>query len=562
MLLQIKDLHKSIGNKTLYSNLDLILNESEKTALIGRNGTGKTTLLNIIASNDTDFEGSVEKSSGLSIVLTQQEHFLGEDLQPDTTPLDYILDSVPQYSLLQRVIRKHENSKNYDQEYLEAIDTYTELGYYTVEDEILSTLASFQIDEDKALSSILSLSGGEKRFVELTRVMFSNAQLALIDEPTNHMDTVGKQKFLEWMNQFNKTLLIITHDRDVLHHVNKIYELKDQNISTYRGNYEHYLRQNAIETITLVHSYETDSKRIDKIKKQMNDAKEKKLSAKSDKGRDRAKQLEERFKREYQKLKETLKKPSFWIDAETEKNLPDQLKDLYKEYKSQNIQLKQDSSTKQVQRLLLQINKVTLGYDCPLFSPIDFDVFEGDRINLQGRNGIGKTTFLKYLIKKIEAEDLNGNIKNYSGSIEVKRSIKLGVYKQEVDTTDLDLSLWDGIEKILKENEMPVNDQKVIQLLRMYLFNVELHSKTNIRELSGGEKARFQLMKMLMKKPDILILDEPTNHLDLPSIEELENFLDDFAGAIIYVSHDSYFAKNMGGNVVSLSPHKSERICL
>lgn len=579
MIIHLQDLKKTIGRKTLYQNLDLILNEGEKAALIGRNGTGKTTLLRIINNEDSDYEGDYESAKGLVTVITRQEHLIGTHLEKETTALDYVMESAPNYLKLNKIIRRCEKDNDFGEIYLDALDKFTELGYYNLEDNILRTLNSFQISEEKSLAPLISLSGGEKRFVELTRVMYSNSDLALIDEPTNHMDSVGKQRFFDWFRRFDKSILTVTHDRDVLHCVDKIFELKDQKISTYRGNYEHYLQQNAIETITMINSFETDTRRIEKIKKQMNDAKEKKLSAKSDKGRGQAKRLEERFKREYKKLKETLKKPSFWIDAETEKTLPDKLKDLYQKYKAQNIRLQEQNSRKQIQRLLIKINRLVLGYKYPLFKTLNFDIFEGDRINLQGRNGVGKTTFLNFLISTVENQTKTATcnpkllpevrfssreaiqeIKKYAGEIEIKRDVKLGIYKQEVDSYYLHLTLWDAIEKVLGNNDLAINDRQVIQIMKTYLFNIELHSDTKIRDLSGGEKARFQLLKMLMRKPDVLILDEPTNHLDLPSIEEIENFIDDFQGAVIYVSHDSYFAKNLSGKIVNLSASENRNL--
>jgi ATPase subunit of ABC transporter with duplicated ATPase domains len=214
MLLRVSNLSKSIGIKDLFHDLSFMFNEGEKVALIGRNGCGKTTLFHILNGDDSEYSGKVEFKKGASIILTRQEHFLDAPI----TALDYILDSVPQYRELRSNIASYERGEDTVslEQYLEDLHEFGSKGYFEVEAKILQSLQGFQIGEERALDNLKDLSGGEKRFVELVRVMYSEATLALIDEPTNHMDYVGKEKFIKWLTTTKQNVFLISHDRDVL----------------------------------------------------------------------------------------------------------------------------------------------------------------------------------------------------------------------------------------------------------------------------------------------------------------------------------------------------------
>lgn len=566
MLLKVENLEKSIGLKELFHELSFRIEEGEKVAIIGRNGLGKTTLFRILNGEDNEYYGTIEMQKGLKLVVTRQEHFLSEEV----TPLEYILDDVPKYRQLQQIIKKYEKSPTHEweviQEYSDAINDFSQLEYYQIEDKILESLKDFQIDEEMALESMSRLSGGEKRFVELVRVMYSGADIALIDEPTNHMDYVGKAKFIEWLDAIDKTMLIITHDRDVLKHVTRILELKDKKFFSFNGNYDAYTKQNSLGTVTGIEAYELGLKNLDKAKKQMLDARTAKLSAKSNKGRIQAKVREERFQKEMEKLKSELEKPSFWIDKESLEQISDTVVDKYEKYKEKNITIRHKVQSEHKKELML-VKNLSVGYSEPLFSNIFVQLYHGDRLFIKGRNGAGKTTLVRTLINLIieENSELNqayikshhndraSNAKIYYGTYKFSQKLKLGIYEQEIDKKYLNLTLSDAVGEVYKELDLPVNQQAINNVLGSYLFNPETDANLTFDKLSGGQKARFQLIKMLASNPNLLILDEPTNHLDLPSIEELENTLLDFPGAIIYISHDNYFINKMGGEVIELS---------
>jgi ATP-binding cassette subfamily F protein 3 len=221
------------------------------------------------------------------------------------------------------------------------------------------------------------------------------------------------------------------------------------------------------------------------------------------------------------------------------------MSDAYEEHKARNIKIRTRTAESKTSNVLVDVSKLSLGYDSPLFEGISFQLREGEKLRLHGRNGAGKTTLVKAIISTADGKKPAATI--YGGVIDTARELKIGVYEQEISSQYLDMKLGEAIEKSFRAKDALINDQKIKQLLGDYLFNPMTDVDVPISRLSGGQKARFQLMNMLANDPALLILDEPTNHLDLPSIEELEDALQQYHGAIIYVSHDSYFVKNIGG---------------
>jgi ATPase subunit of ABC transporter with duplicated ATPase domains len=200
---------------------------------------------------------------------------------------------------------------------------------------------------------------------------------------------------------------------------------------------------------------------------------------------------------------------------------------------------------------LLQVDKLSLGYDgVPLFNDVSFSLHEGERIRLHGRNGAGKTTIVSAVMAKIHDQPLSSE--RFAGHIISENKVRLGHYEQEIDAKYLPLTLAQAIEQVFMDKDVPVGEQVVKQMLGNYLFDPVSDGAKLVKRLSGGQKARFQMIRMLANTPEILILDEPTNHLDLPSIEELENALVDYHGAILYISHDSYFADKLDGKTVNI----------
>jgi ATPase subunit of ABC transporter with duplicated ATPase domains len=545
MILSATITEKYMGAKLLLKDASFMLQENQKVALIGRNGAGKSTLFHLLTGDDTDFIGEIETAKKLRIVATAQEH---HDVDT-TTPVHYILDNVPEFFSLQHIIDTYPDTMGEDlhliHTFTEAVQTFTERGYYTIEEDIVEMLATLGIDIDAAYRPMETLSGGQKRFVELVKISFARADIVLLDEPTNHLDYHGKAQFLAWLKALNTAALVISHDRDVLREVDSVIELRDNRLHSYKGNYDAYITQNGTSTVTEIGQYETALKRLKVLKGQMNTAKARMAGA----GDNRPKILYERLKREHDELKESLSKPSFWIDKDTVENLSDTVTESYDKYKARGITIRVAKPDTHVFQLL-ELEKVAVGYTHPLVERISFAIKHGDRIQFRGRNGAGKSTLITTIRAIAAGNEAPPTL--LQGHVRCAPKLRIGFYEQEISGEHLDMKLGEAVTACYYEAGIAIPIEEVRSVLATYLFNPMQDIDLPVRSLSGGQKARLQLIKMLANNPNLLILDEPSNHLDLPSIEELETALQQFTGAIIFVTHDSYFAESIGGRTIQI----------
>ncbi len=550
MIANVNIEEKTFGSKVLYKNLSLQLQAKEKVGIIGRNGTGKTTLFNLMTGVDQDYSGNIDFKKNLIIISSRQEHQDHEN----TPVLEYILDDLPQYADLKHIMDTFpatmgDNNKKISQ-YSDALEHFSALGYFRVEEEIIQTLQKYGLDKAEEEGNIGNLSGGQKRFVELAKVQHAKADIALIDEPTNHMDYIAKQRFLDWFGSTPEAVVVITHDRDVLSQVDRIVEIRDGRSISFTGNYDAYLRTNTSKITSEVNEYEVTQRRIVNQKDNLVRFRRLKEKARDPGTIHRFKSLEERTKKELAQLQKA-DKPSFWIDQESVQGLNTKMSAAYDEHKTRNIKIRTHTAVSKSNRILIETTKLSLGYGTKsLFENVNFQLREGDRIRLHGRNGAGKTTLVKAILAR--SNNVKGASRILFGDITCEPEIKIGNYEQEIDSKLLSTSLEKAIERVYLDKDVKINDQKIKQLLSDYLFNPATDGAMPLKLLSGGQKARFQLISMLANDPMILILDEPTNHLDLPSIEEMENALQQYHGAILYISHDSYFVKNLGGTQVKI----------
>lgn len=374
--------------------------------------------------------------------------------------------------------------------------------------------------------------------------------MALIDEPTNHMDYVAKQQFTDWMNsQPHQAMLIITHDRDVLGQVDRIVEIKDGQAVSYRGNYDAYLKQNAQATTAGMNNFEQIEKRIVNLKQKVLDYQRLKEKSRNPGTIQKFKRLENEARSELAELSE-MEKPTFWIDKESASQLDYKSAERYGKFKSRNIRLSMKDASSRSQHVLVRAENVAVGIsERILFEDVNIDLREGEAIEIRGRNGAGKTTLIRMILTSDKSFD-DGPVL-YSGDIFLDPQVRIGVYEQEIDEKYLADPLEKAIEKLYMSRDLSISDTKIRQLLADYLFT-DADRMTPLARLSGGQKARFQIISMLANDPQLLVLDEPTNHLDLPSIEELETALAKYSGAILYVSHDNYFREKLGGKVVQI----------
>lgn len=554
MIAKVEISDKSFGNKQLYSDLALTIQAGERLGIIGRNGTGKTTLFNIIIGLDTDYAGEVTIRKGSVVIASRQEHH-GFD---DVAVLEYVLADLPEYAHLKHIMTTYplsmHESKRKMQLYSDALERFGVLGYYNVEDEIQQMLAAYQLSDKEIDGTLGELSGGQKRLVELVKIQRSKADISLIDEPTNHMDYIAKAAFLDWFKQARGSVVVITHDRDVLGAVDRIVELKDGHAESFAGGYDDYLRTNATRITGQVNEYAVQQRRMANLREDIVRFRRLKEKARDPGTISRFKSLEQRAVKELTVLADK-DKPSFWIDRESVGSLKPKVTAAYTEHKARNIRVRTRQGGNSVGRLLVDVKDLALGYgDRLLFENVNFRLHEGDRVRLHGRNGAGKSTLVRALLAAADAGESNST--RYDGHITVQPEIRIGVYEQEIAASLLDKKLDEAVESIYDAKNLPITDQKIKQLLSDYLFDPATDGSIVVSQLSGGQKARLQLISMLAGDPQVLVLDEPTNHLDLPSIEELENALAHYHGAILYISHDSYFARHLDGTEVHIGDNK------
>lgn len=542
MIADITITEKSFGPKSLMNAVKFSVQDGEKVGVIGRNGAGKSTLFGILAGTDKDFTGDVIYRRGTVVVATQQEHHgVG-----NVTVLQYVLAGLPEYAELSHIIETYPLTMGDDMRkidaYSDALQRFDDKGFYQIEEQIERELDNFQLS-GIAHQEFSTLSGGQKRLVEVVKIMHSQAQLALIDEPTNHMDYVAKAQFVDWLESAREAVLVITHDRDVLRQVDRIVELKDGATISFKGNYDAYLKQNSVMTGTQMNDFEMIEKRIANLKVKVLDYQRLKEKSRNPSTIQKFKRLEETSRKELAEL-EQKEKPTFWIDKESVANLNYKTASQYDKFKARNVRIDLKSEESRSKHLLVKIRDLSLGYTTPLFNKVSVDLREGEALEIRGRNGAGKTTLIKALLGDTTAT-------RFDGEIDLDSHVRVGIYEQEVSPTYFALPLEEAIERLYLDRGLPISTTKIRSLMHSYLFT-EGDGKVPIERLSGGQKARFQLIAMLANDPQLLILDEPTNHLDLPSIEEMESALKKYAGAVIYVSHDGYFREAMGGEVLKI----------
>lgn len=549
MILSVEITEKSFGNKQLLQNIKFSIDEGEKVGLIGRNGIGKSTLFGILLGRDQDFSGEVIFRKGSVIASTQQEYSdIGEQ-----TVLDFILNDLPEYAHLSNLLRELPEKMGENMEliekYTDALNRFQEKNFHFIEDKIKAELRDFSLGgfENRQMKT---LSGGQKRLVDTIKIIHSKADLALVDEPTNFMDSHAKNRFLNWMKNSNEAVLVITHDRDVLSKVDRIIEIRDGKTYIFKGNYDDYLRTNMFSTTNQIQDFESIQRRIANLKDKVREYQRMKEKARDPSTIQRFKRLENKSREELANLEE-IEKPSFWIDQSNVENLGFKAAKSYQKFKAKNVQIGIKNEETRSVRSLVRAENLALGYGSLedalenkngakiLFENVNFNLKVGGIVEIFGRNGVGKTSLIKTIFG---AENEKAEI--YDGKTFLDETARVGIYSQEISSDFFEMNLKDAIEKIYLDQNISITEEKIYRILHQYLFSTE-DFETPIRELSGGQKARFQLIKMLSNEPQILILDEPTSHLDLPSIEELERALKNYSGAIIFVSHDDYFRKVM-----------------
>lgn len=512
MIVQISNGTVFFGANDVFENIDFTVNENERIALVGRNGSGKTTLLKVLT-------GEVELSSGQfikankTVVSYLEQNALINAKETIREFFDSVFKNIKDIERqMEEVSRQLEtdHDEKLIEKYSSLEEEYKYMGGYTYHGEMLSVLNGFGFREEDLDRPIASFSGGEKTKIAFAGLLLSKPDLLLLDEPTNHLDLSTIEWLENYLAKYKKAMVIVSHDRTFLDRtVNVVYELEYGGIKRYAGNYSSFVEQKKNDLIRQEAAYKRQQKDIKRLE-----------------------ELIEKFR--YKKNKAAFAQSKIKYLERMEK-IEDPKKADTKAFKAKFVCGVRGGKN------VLSLDHFKVGYDKPL-AEVTLEIHKGDRICVMGDNGTGKSTLLKSVI---------GEIKPLDGYMMFGHQIEVGYFDQN-------LANFHSGNTVLEElwNEYPDLDMyKIRSVLGAFLFSADEVFK-EVSVLSGGEKVRLSLAKLMMKKANFLILDEPTNHLDIISKEALENALSEYDGTILFVSHDRYFIKKIATSCLVINKDK------
>lgn len=492
----VEGLTKSYGVQPLFSGISFHIEEGDKIALVARNGYGKSTLLRILSGKEIADEGKIWIHKDVTVALFEQEPVFDEK----TSILDNIFHHNNPFI---NAIREYEEAcdDNNNEAIQQAIIKMDELGAWDFDAKVKQILGKLNIHH--LHQQVGTLSGGQRKRVALARILidigFEHKHVLLImDEPTNHLDISMVEWLEHYLNHERITLLLVTHDRYFLETVcNEIWELDRSSLFVYKGDYENYLEKKAARA-------ESEAASIDKARNTYR--KELEWMRKQPKARTtKSKSRQDNFYEIEKKAKQQLEEQSLQLQMKMNR-LGGKIIELKKVYKSYN--------------------------DTPILKGFDYTFKKGERVGIVGKNGVGKSTFIK-ILQQLEDAD--------SGKINIGETVVFGNYSQEGLQWKDDMRVIEFVKNIAESFPLATGGSlSAAQFLQLFLFEPD-KQYTYISKLSGGEKRRLHLLSILFRNPNFLVLDEPTNDLDLPTLGVLENFLSEYPGCLLIVSHDRYF---------------------
>ena len=502
----VEKLTKSVGDKTVFKEISFIIHDLDRIGIIGVNGTGKTTLLDVV-SERIGFDGDVSpftKANGYKIAyLTQEPEF-----DDSKTVLDTVLSSdLREMALIREYETLMADYSEENQARLEKVMAEMDsLDAWFIESEVKTVLSKLGLSD--LSQKVGDLSGGLRRRVQLAQVLLNDADLLLLDEPTNHLDIDTIAWLTNFLKSSKKTVLFITHDRYFLDNVaTRIFELDQANLIEYQGNYQDYVR----------------------------------LKAEQD----------ERDAAALHKKKQLYKQELAWMRTQPQARATKQqarinrFKDLKGEVHQtvNNEDLEINFETSRIGKKVVNFEHVDFAYEDGKQILSDFNLImqNRDRIGIVGDNGVGKSTLLNLI---------NGDLVPTAGVLDIGETVRIGYFSQQIKDMDESKRVINYLQEVADEVKTTVGTTSITELLEQFLFPRSTHG-TQIAKLSGGEKKRLYLLKILIEKPNVLLLDEPTNDLDIATLTVLENFLNGFGGPVVTVSHDRYFLDKVANKILA-----------
>ena len=509
IIAQAQDLEQRFGGNTIFSNISFSVPDNARIGLVGPNGAGKTTLLKIMTGQQEPTSGQFTINKGLKVGYIAQENALDENKtiwDEMLTVFDNLIEKNKRITKMQEQIAEHPEDEDLLKRYDQLAYDFEQEGGFTYQAEIKSILNGFNFKENTWQKVIGTLSGGEKTRLAFVKLLLQKPPVLLLDEPTNYLDL----DTLDWLEAFLKNyqgaIITVSHDQYFLDHLaNQIFELNFGKLTTFKGNYSQYVKERELMDNQQEAAYE---KQQEKIKK------------------------EEEF------IQKNLVRASTTKRAQSRRKALDKMERIKPPKHKQKVRINFTSDRPSGKEVLIA-KDLTIGYpDKTMVSDIDFQVNKNDRVAIIGPNGIGKSTLLKTIMKKLEPKD---------GSIKYGASLDIGYYDQELQSLDPSKTVLDTIWD--RHKTMPEKD--VRSILASFLFTAEDIDKT-VGQLSGGQKARLTLTVLSLEKDNFLLMDEPTNHLDIEAKEVLEQALDNYDGTLLFVSHDRYFINELANKIISV----------
>ena len=521
LLVNFSKASKDYGGNPVFNEVDLEIIEGERIGLVGENGSGKSTLFKLIAGLDTSNSGVISRRRNLTIGYLAQEvdprldnktiYQAVSETSTELVELPEMLRELEAQMADSDIASDPDEMSRVLEEYGKAQERFEALGGYTIGHRVETVLNGLGFDPSEHTQLVGRLSGGEKKLVNLARILIEMPDLVLLDEPDNHLDLNAKAWLEQYIQGYPGTVLIISHDRHLLDRaVKKIFELEDGAISEYAGNYSFYFeerRQRLLKQQEMYSLQQTEIKRLEASMRQL-----KSWSKMNSKFAGRAEYMAKRVEKARE---EAVNRPV--LDR-------DKIK----------VDLDADRSGKKV----LEIKRLSKSFgERVLFEPFDFTLLYGERVGIVGANGSGKTTLLRTMMDLIPAT---------TGTVKIGASVVLGYYAQEQETLPFESTPLDFVRRLKKMTE-----PQAISFLRGLLFSYG-DLRTPIRQLSGGEKSRLQMARLMLTEANFLLLDEPTNNLDIVSTEVLEAALQEFEGTVLTVSHDRYFLDKIVNKIIAI----------
>lgn len=509
IIAQAQDLEQRFGGNTIFSNISFSVPDNARIGLVGPNGAGKTTLLKIMTGQQEPTSGQFTINKGLKVGYIAQENGLDEDKtiwDEMLTVFNDLIEKNKKITKMQEQIADHPEDEDLLKRYDQLAYDFEQEGGFTYQAEIKSILNGFNFKENTWNKVIGTLSGGEKTRLAFVKLLLQKPPVLLLDEPTNYLDL----DTLDWLEAFLKNyqgaIITVSHDQYFLDHLaNQIFELNFGKLTTFKGNYSQYVKERELMDSQQEAAYE---KQQEKIKK------------------------EEEF------IQKNLVRASTTKRAQSRRKVLDKMERIKPPKHKQKVRINFTSERPSGKEVLIA-KDLTIGYpDKVMVSDIDFQVNKNDRVAIIGPNGIGKSTLLKTIMKKLGPKD---------GSIKYGASLDIGYYDQELQSLDPSKTVLDTIWD--RHKTMPEKD--VRSILASFLFTAEDIDKT-VGQLSGGQKARLTLTVLSLEKDNFLLMDEPTNHLDIEAKEVLEEALDNYDGTLLFVSHDRYFINELANKIISV----------